>query len=71
MFGILFYSVQAHIKLIGVLKEYSREANEDLFRAYTWAREEEFAKVGLEHLGNPHAHEQVMSKPQAQVRTPK
>ena len=56
---------------MGVLREYSREANEDLFRVDTWAREEEFAKVGLEHLRNPHAHEQLMSETQAQVRTPK
>ena len=56
---------------MGVLREYSREANEDLFRVDTWAREEEFSEVGLEHLRNPHAHEQVMSEPQAQVRTPK
>ena len=47
MFGILFYLVQAHIKLMGVLKDYSREANEGLFRAYTWVQEEEFAKVGF------------------------
>ena len=53
------------------MKEYSREANEDLFRAYTWAREEEFAKVGLEQLRNPHAYELVTSEPQVQVRTPK
>ena len=46
------------------------ELIEGLFRAYTWAQEEDFAS-GLGALANPHAHEQAMCKPQAQVGTPK